>query len=173
MTSDKLTEIFIGMRDRLRRTALYITGNQYDADDALQDAFCRLWERRRSIAAEDKDGCPEGYMSRTVARSAIDVMRRSTDCVSLDDVGDRLVDDDVVAVADPADVLRLLAHIVDCSLPAMQREVMHMHDIEGLDIDEIAECLSLTSVAVRVNLSRARAKVREIYYKKYQNVFKP
>ena len=55
----------------------------------------------------------------------------------------------------------------------MQREVMHMHDIEGLDIDEIAECLSLTSVAVRVNLSRARAKVREIYYKKYQNVFKP
>jgi RNA polymerase sigma-70 factor (ECF subfamily) len=93
--------------------------------------------------------------------------------VSLDDVGDRLVDDDVVAVADPADVLRLLAHIVDCSLPAMQREVMHMHDIEGLDIDEIAECLSLTSVAVRVNLSRARAKVREIYYKKYQNVFKP
>ena len=34
-----------------------------------------------------------------MARSAIDVMRRSTDCVSLDDVGDRLVDDDVVAVA--------------------------------------------------------------------------
>lgn len=166
MTSDKLTEIFIGMRDRLRRTALYITGNQDDADDALQDAFCRLWERRRLIAAGDEDGCPEGYMSRTVARSAIDLLRRGSDCASLDDVGDGPADDDVVA-DDPADVLQQLARIIDDSLPAMQRDVMHMHDVEGLDVDEIAEFMSLTPVAVRVNLLRARSRVRDLYYKKY------
>lgn len=167
MTSDRLTEIFIGMRDRLRRTALYITGNQDDADDALQEAFCRLWERRRSIAADDEDGCPEGYVSRTVARSAIDLRRRTTECASLEDVGDGVADDDAVAPADAADVLRRLAHIVDSGLPAMQREVMRLHDVEGLDVDEIAECLSLTPVAVRVNLSRARAKARDLYHKKY------
>lgn len=154
------------MRDRLRRTALYITGNQDDADDALQDAFCRLWERRRLIAVGDEDGCPEGYMSRTVARSAIDLLRRGSDCASLDDVGDEPADDDVVA-EDPADVLQQLAHIIDDSLPAMQRDVMHMHDVEGLDVDEIAEFMSLTPVAVRVNLSRARSRVRELYHKKY------
>ncbi|MDE6503110.1 MAG: sigma-70 family RNA polymerase sigma factor [Muribaculaceae bacterium] len=166
MTGDKLTEIFIGMRNRLRRTALYITGNHDDADDALQDAFCRLWERRHFIAVGDEDGCPEGYMSRTVARSAIDLLRRANDCASLDDAGDRAADDDVASEG-PTDVLQRLVRIIDDSLPVMQREVMHMHDVEGLDVDEIAEFMSLTPVAVRVNLSRARSRVRELYHKKY------
>ena len=166
MTSDRLTEIFIGMRERLRRTARYITGNQEAADDLLQEAFCRLWERRRSIAVEDEDGCPVGYVSRTVARSAIDLLRKTPDCASLDDIGDGPADDDVVA-EDPADVLQKLARIIVDSLPAMQRDVMRMHDVEGLDIDEIAECLSLTPVAVRVNLSRARTRARELYHKKF------
>lgn len=173
MTGDKLTEIFIGMRNRLRWTALYITGNQDDADDALQDAFCRLWERRRFIAVGGDDGCPEGYMSRAVARSAIDLLRRTNDCASMDDAGDRPADDDVTA-EDPADVLQRLVCIIDDSLPAMQREVMHLHDVEGLDVDEIAEFMSLTPVAVRVNLSRARSKVRELYHKKYNTcIYRP
>jgi len=47
------------------------------------------------------------------------------------------------------------------SLPEKQRLVMHLRDIEEYEIREIAETLDLEENAVRVNLARARKKVRE------------
>jgi len=47
------------------------------------------------------------------------------------------------------------------SLPEKQRLVMHLRDVEDYDIDEIGEVLDMGESAVRVNLMRARQKVKE------------
>ena len=45
-------------------------------------------------------------------------------------------------------------------LPEAQRKIMHMRDVEEIEIVEIAEVMNMTQNAVAENLSRARAKIR-------------
>ncbi len=46
-------------------------------------------------------------------------------------------------------------------LPDKQRIAIHMRDIEGYEIEEIANLLESDEASVRVNLSRARKSIRE------------
>jgi len=46
-------------------------------------------------------------------------------------------------------------------LPATQKEVMHLRDIEGYSYQEIADLLQIDIGQVKVTLSRARKKIRE------------
>jgi len=46
-------------------------------------------------------------------------------------------------------------------LPELQRTVIRMRDVEGMELSEIADITSLSENAVTVNLSRARQKIRE------------
>ena len=51
------------------------------------------------------------------------------------------------------------------SLPEQQRSIIHLRDIDGLEFKEISEILNMDLNLIRVNLSRARKKVREEYEK--------
>jgi RNA polymerase sigma-70 factor (ECF subfamily) len=46
-------------------------------------------------------------------------------------------------------------------LPDLQRTIIHLRDIEQLEYEEIAEATQMNVNAIRVNLSRARKKVRD------------
>ena len=46
-------------------------------------------------------------------------------------------------------------------LPEKQRVAIHMRDVEGYEIEEIATLLECDESSVRMNLSRARKSVRE------------
>ena len=50
-----------------------ISGNSDDADDALQEAFTRLWERRKAIRSEDE---ASALMTTTVRNLSVDAYRR-------------------------------------------------------------------------------------------------
>ena len=46
-------------------------------------------------------------------------------------------------------------------LPERQRLTIHMRDVEGYELEEIANILDSDEASVRVNLSRARKNIRE------------
>ena len=46
-------------------------------------------------------------------------------------------------------------------LPSLQQTIIRMKDVEGYELAEIAEITGTQVEAVRVNLSRARKKIRE------------
>ena len=58
------------------------------------------------------------------------------------------------------DVRIVIRQAID-SLPRKQREVVHLKDVEGYEIKEIAEILSMRENVVRVVLSRARKELRQ------------
>jgi RNA polymerase sigma-70 factor (ECF subfamily) len=58
------------------------------------------------------------------------------------------------------ETLAVLREAVD-ALPARQREVFLLRDVEGWEADEVAAALELSAGNERVLLHRARAKVRE------------
>lgn len=50
-------------------------------------------------------------------------------------------------------------------LPELQQKIMQLRDVQQLEYEEIAKITGLQINAIRVNLSRARKKVRDEYLK--------
>ena len=46
-------------------------------------------------------------------------------------------------------------------LPERQRIVIHLRDVEGYELEDIAQILETDEASVRVNLSRARKRIKE------------
>ena len=53
-------------------------------------------------------------------------------------------------------------------LPEQQRAIVHLKDIEGYSTEDVMEILDITANTLRVNLSRARSKLRELLFRKTQ-----
>ncbi|GHT26780.1 hypothetical protein AGMMS4957_22200 [Bacteroidia bacterium] len=66
--------------------------------------------------------------------------------------------------------MALVKQIIE-HLPELQRQIIRMRDVEGYELQEIADITATQITAVTVNLSRARKKVRETYLKimNYEN----
>jgi RNA polymerase sigma factor (sigma-70 family) len=47
------------------------------------------------------------------------------------------------------------------SLPEQQRIIIQLRDVEGYEFEKIADILSININTIRVNLSRARKKIKE------------
>ena len=47
------------------------------------------------------------------------------------------------------------------SLPEQQRMITQLRDVEGYEFEEIADILNISINTIRVNLSRARKKIKE------------
>lgn len=58
------------------------------------------------------------------------------------------------------DMVTLTRRLI-AELPDKQRIAIHMRDVEGYEIEEIADLLESDEASVRVNLSRARKSIRE------------
>ena len=59
--------------------------------------------------------------------------------------------------------------IIDQDLSANQRAIIDMRELQGMEFDDIAARLGMQPATVRVELSRARKRVREIYRNKKES----
>ena len=168
--NDLLTTVFTDLRYRLKSLATGILGDSGDADDALQDAFCRLWQRRERICSQKE---AEALSVTAVHNICIDTLRRHSHSptVSIDENRDTS-DEDVGAADDDDSVQRReelfasVERIVNSRLSGQQQAILRMRDLEGLSFEAIAETLNMQPAAVRVALSRTRRLIREIYLSK-------
>lgn len=163
MSEQVLTTAFVQLRTRILQFATRFFPAEDDADDALQDAFCRLWAHRDEIKTINE---AEALAKTTVRNLAIDSYRRRN-AMPTDDI-------ETVAVADdspPADErvvveerFRMVESIIVRHLTPQQQAIVRLREFEQQSFSEIAARLSMEEPAVRVQLSRARKKIRECYY---------
>ena len=141
------------LKDKLFRLALRITSDRAEAEDVVQETLIRVWNKRDEWT---QFGSVEAYCL-TVARNlAIDRSERKdarTVELTSDASGpyERLVNKERMA----------LIHRLINELPEKQRLIMQLRDMEGKSYKEIAVVLSLTEEQVKVNLFRARQKVKQ------------
>jgi len=137
-------------------TALSLTGNSMDAEDVVQDAFIRALERLDEC---DPDRFA-GWLLTIVRNRAHNVRDRERvrDAAPLDDVNPAGAErtDGRVEHDELAQVLRdALA-----TLPPAQREVVLLHDLEGMKHKEIAAAMGISEVMARQHLFQARRALR-------------
>lgn len=154
------------IRGRLQSTARRILSDEA-VDDALQDAFVRLWNRRTDL---DTENAVEGMAVTAVRNICIDTLRR--DAVRRhDDIEDN--PSAAVAVADDPDEQRErselyseVSRLIDRELSERDRRILYLRDRDGWEMEDIALETGLSETNVRVILSRARKTIRQIYQKR-------
>ena len=147
------------MSNKLLRFALQILQNEEEARDVLQDTFLKLWQKRDELGnVENLDA----FAMRMIQNRCLDVIR-SRRTVSLEVVKKHHLPEEERSDSDHLEIAEttgLIKRIIT-ELPDIQRTIIHLRDIEQLEYDEIAEATELNVNAIRVNLSRARKKVRD------------
>ena len=160
MDATEFKQRFIPFSRRLYRIAWSLTHNAQDAEDLVQDAYCKLWQKRAEITVMDNE---EAYCVRTLRNLFYDRRRmasaRAMDIGPPDNLG-LLADDDQQHDLERAEATQQLHRIID-NLPEKQRDIILRRDLQDQNYADIANELQMTEGTVRVLLSRARQKLKE------------
>jgi RNA polymerase sigma-70 factor (ECF subfamily) len=142
------------LRCRLIRLAYRYLGSVADAEDIVQDAFLRL------VKADDVRE-PEAWLARVVTNAALDrlrAIRASRETY----VGPWLPEPLIEADESPSDRELDISFAVMRTLEALsplERAAFFLHDLFGMDFQQVADTLERTPAAVRKLASRARQAV--------------
>ena len=148
---------------KLLRFATHFLKNEDEAKDVVQDVFLKLWQKRHDL--EEIENI-DAFAMRMTKNRCLDMIRANR-VVAIDAETERKMKQETVDVhskvelSESANQIKMLIS----QLPDLQRTVMQMRDIEQLSYEEIAEATDLKENAIRVNLSRARKKVRDEFLK--------
>lgn len=144
---------FDPLRPKLMRVAYRMLGSVADAEDVVQEAFIRWMKADRDEVRE-----PEAFLRRTVTRLCLDQLksaRRQRETY----VGPWLPDP-VVEEEEEDDVTLPLMLALE-RLSPLERAAFLLHDVFGLEFEEVAATIQRDPAGCRQLATRARAHVRE------------
>ncbi|HBT94611.1 MAG TPA: RNA polymerase subunit sigma-24 [Coriobacteriia bacterium] len=156
------TEVIGQYKDMVYSIALTHTRNRHDAEDVFQEVF--LTYHRKSPVFADPERRKAWLITTTLncaKQNTMSSWRRKVVPIREDIVdetpGDDLVGHDFRFRTDEQDQLfRALRE-----LPEKYRTVLHLFYFEDLSIADMATILNIETGTIRVQLSRARASMRE------------
>jgi len=150
------------LKHRLFRLSLRMLGRVEEAEDSVQDTLIKLWTRRDELKNYSSI---EAFAMTITKNLCLDRIRsKGFQTERLTDRQVLMMRQDPEESLEKADFTGFVRKIIE-SLPEQQKVIMHMRDIEGMEYEQIAEVMELNINAVRVNLSRARKKVRDTILK--------
>jgi RNA polymerase sigma-70 factor (ECF subfamily) len=141
-------ELFLDVHDRLYRALYFITGSSADAEELMQDAFLKLWERWDRLDHIDD---PVAYLFRVALNGFRMRLRRARVAakalVPAGSERDPFEDIDL-----REDVRRMLR-----SITPRQRTAIVLTEILGYSSEQAAEIMGIRPTTVRVLASQGRA----------------
>lgn len=152
---DFLTKAYISIRSKLIAGARSALTDPEAAEDVLQDVFYRLWIRKYRPANQKE---AESLIARSVHNAVIDEYRHKRQKVPLHE--QYLTE---CPRYDRTDILRNVEKIICSELTETQQLIVRRKEYEDCSVSDIAQELGMNETAVRMQLSRARKKIREIY----------
>lgn len=161
MQANDFRHDILPLKDKLFRLALRITLNRAEAEDVVQDTMIRVWDRRDDWHEMDS---VEAYCLTVCRNLAIDrsqLKEKQNETLSEADVN-RPDASDPYALCVRNEQMALIHRLIN-GLPEKQRTVVQLRDIEGKSYKEIADILQMSEEQVKVNLFRARQKIKQQY----------
>ncbi len=148
MDREEFTSFYTASFQRLVGHLYAMTGDQAEAQDAVQEAFVRAWARRGKI---DRNGSPEAWVRVTAWRIAASRWRRARD-------GERLM----VLAARPESTAgptpdRVAFVAALRKVPVEQRRALVLYHLCDLTVDQIAAETGTRAGTVKARLARGRA----------------
>ena len=154
MTHEIFKDTVFCLKDEMYRFAKRFVMSSDEAEDVVQDLMVKFWQKKEEIAAF---GNIKSYAMRSVKNECLNRLKHHDVKMGFADF--QLHRSELYQIG----TNNLKEHILDFIrlLPEKQKAVIHLKDVEEYDISEIAELLEIEENAVRVNLMRARQKIKE------------
>jgi RNA polymerase sigma-70 factor (ECF subfamily) len=150
------------IRHKLLFQAQRILENELEAEDAVQEVLLKLWHIRDKLSEYDNVVAFATTVTKNHCLDRLKAMKRTE---PLDETYNaRAAYDNPYLQTERKSTEELIQRIIE-GLPTLQQAIIRMKDMEEYEVEEIAQITGTTTDAVRVNLSRARKKVREEYLK--------
>ncbi len=163
MEHKTLKDQIILISPKLYNVAKRMLGNKTLAEDAVQEVICKIWAKRKKIAKHNNFNAL-AFIS--IKNHCLDIIKKQKPEVNIDDIYTLSS-----TSSDEENIVRkecnqIILQVIQ-TLPKIQREIMIMREIDGLEFNEIASITELKIEHIRVLLSRARkhviAETKQIY----------
>lgn len=144
---------FAPLRPLLLRVAYRMLGSVSEAEDIVQEAFLRWMKAERAQVRE-----PEAFLRSTVTRLCLDMLksaRHQHETYAGPWLPDPVVEDEL-----DEDITLPLMLVLE-RLSPLERAAFLLHDVFGMEFDEIAAVIERDAAACRQLAARARVHVRE------------
>lgn len=140
-------------------TCLRIVGDVVEAEDVMQEAFFKAYDRINTYRNEVSFGA---WLKRIVVNASLDFLKKKKLLItSIDQAyGLSAVDEEPESEFSPESVEQLNSAIAQLS--EGYKVVITLYYLEGYSHDEIAELLGITSSTSRSQLVRAKQRLAEI-----------
>ncbi|HKQ60598.1 MAG TPA: RNA polymerase sigma factor [Candidatus Polarisedimenticolaceae bacterium] len=151
--ADRLGRLFDAHHRRLFGLACRMTGDREDARDLVQETFVKA-AGARSLPQEDHGA--EAWLVRVLVHLCRDRRRRLT-VRERHAAIERHRTEDVEPAPPDLDLWPAVA-----ALPARQRAVIVLHEVEGHEVAKVASLLGVSPITVRWHLQAARRRLRAV-----------
>lgn len=154
MTQTIFKETVFCLKDEMYRFAKRFVLSSEEAEDVVQDLMMKFWQKKEELASF---GNIRSYALRSVKNECLNRLKHHDVKMGFADF--QLHRSELYQIETNNLKDQILAFIRQ--LPEKQKAVIHLKDVEEYEISEIAEMLEMEENAVRVNLMRARQKIKE------------
>lgn len=142
-------------RGKLYRLALSWVKDRALAEDVLHNVFEKSFARQKELSAHAN---LSGWLVLSLKNEVLTHFRQNKKMEALEANNQFLTDE-----PQPEDLTESIQLVMSLlkELPEKQRDIFQLREVEGLDYSEIAEHLDISLDQVKVNLHRARKRIRE------------
>lgn len=145
---------------KLYRVAFRLMGNVQDAEDMVQETFLRVWKKREELPPDIKSievyciAITRNLCLDALKASQIEKEHRPMEELNMPQTGSLMHE---VEMKDEASIIKRIIE----ALPDGQQQIVMMRDVDDCSYEEIEQATGLSAINIRVQLSRARKKIRE------------
>ena len=155
MDKNEFISLVLPLKDRLFRVAWCILRSKEEAEDIVQDVMLKVWRDEKGNGENLAAYCYT--MARNLALNRL--VLKDNRSKELEGAYEQEVQEQPLENIIRTEKMKLLYRMID-GLPGLQRDVVQLRDMEGLSYRDIAKTLQVTEEQVKVNLFRARKKIK-------------
>lgn len=163
MDEKSFKQKFLPLHPKLYRIAFALTNNAQDAEDILQETYCKLWDKRKELMSIENH---EVFCVTLLRNMCLDFLRSATYKHRGEDVNEATVINSTSPETEliGQDSIEIINRIIS-KLPENQRQIVRLRSIDNCSSEEVEQITGLSAINVRVLLSRARKTIREQFEK--------
>jgi len=167
MDTNTFKTVVLPLNRKLSAFAFRFLTDTDEAKDIVQEIYIKLWNMRDNL---DKYSSIEALAMKMTRNLCLDKIKlKKTIPINPLMHQKMIVDNKENELDQELSIAANRAKKIIEQLDEPQKSIIQLHDVQGYDYEEIAEIMDMNINTIRVALSRARKKVREILMNKYYN----
>ena len=141
------------LKDEMYRFAKRFLVSSDEAEDLVQDLMMKFWQKKDELAGLNI----KSYALKCVKNECLNKLKHE---IVKQNFADFQLHRSELYKMEVNNLKEKIINFIN-ELPEKQKMVIHLKDVEEYEVSEISEILEMEENAVRVNLMRARQKVKE------------